>query len=589
MPADGGLKILPLILKTAGAQTVTVADVSLPSAKGTSNVVTVISSVSPTTDHFKVTGFPSPDVAGVAHSVTITAVNAAGQTITGYTGAVQITSSDPAFQPISVTFSAANKGVVTKTVTLSTTGKQSLTATDGGGKTGSEQSIAVVSPTTHLSVSYSATTCIAGNSVLPVVVTVKGLTGSNTLDTQFADTLQLTTSDPRAHVVAQPIANGTQTFTITFTTAGAQTITVVDQTRPTIAVVVQSRLGIVEPAPKITVSAAAVAQLIVTGLPLFAPANSSQRFTVTAEDLYGNPIVSGFTDTVSVAGQSYPFKAADHGAHVFTTTLGTAGTLPLTPIDTSKPTVPAGSETITIVPASTPMTVDPTDSTKTALVILPPSTGATIVITPTNPTGTSVSVTVNGKAIPGGPFTPTGHIFVYGQSGKNIIEEVANQGWLVAVPAILFAGTGASTLSAAGSSANNILVGGVGADTLTGGSGRDILIGGGGAASLHAGKGDDVLIGGSTIFDNNLNALAAIMAEWSRADLTYNERIDDLFSGGGLNGPYLFNAQTIIAGTASSQFFGGSTAQDWFWLSLNNKKPADKLTGYTTGEVATFE
>ena len=44
--------------------------------------------------YFVVSGFPSPTVAGVAHSVTVTAMDAYGNTATGYAGTVKITSSD---------------------------------------------------------------------------------------------------------------------------------------------------------------------------------------------------------------------------------------------------------------------------------------------------------------------------------------------------------------------------------------------------------------------------------------------------------------------------------------------------------------
>ena len=97
----------------------------------------------------------------------------------------------------------------------------------------------------------------------------------------------------------------------------------------------------------------------------------------------------------------------------------------------------------------------------------------------------TVSVSVNGKTTTNGPFTltPADHIIVYGQGGSDVVKEMpatisGNQA-TVTVPAILLGGSGTNTLSAAGSSASNVLVGGPGKDGLTGGTGRDILIGGG--------------------------------------------------------------------------------------------------------------
>ncbi len=459
--SDDGVKTFTLTLKTPGKQTVTVADTSLRSAKGTSNAVSVTGTLPLVINHFIVTGLPSSDVTGTVHPVTITAVNATGKTVTNYTGTVQLTSSDAAFTPFSVTFAAANKGVMKTSVKLTTLGLQSLTATDGNGKMGTESNILVVSPATQLGVKTSATTITAG---LPVTVTVTGLTASKAPDGLFADTLQLTTSDPHARVVAQPISSGSQQFTITFTTAGMQTITVTDLTRPAIK----------GPLQHVSVSAGAATQLSVTGFPLFALTGLPQHFTVTAEDAFGNHVLSGFKDTVQVGSLSWTFQPNAPASHMFMLTPSAAGALSLTANDITNTSLQSGSENVTIVSSSPGMVADPLSSGQMALVIIAPAGGATVMIMPVTADGRSVSVTItaNGKTTHSGPFTPTGHIFVYGQSGNDVIEEVANaNGVQVAVPAMLFAGSGNCTLSAAGSSANNVLIGGPGADILTGGSG----------------------------------------------------------------------------------------------------------------------
>jgi hypothetical protein len=580
LPGDNGTKTLSLILKTPGKQTVTVADTSLPSDKGTSNAVTVTGTLPLTIDHFMVTGFPTTSVAGTAHTVNITAVNVAGQPVTSYTGTVKLTSSDPTF-PLSVTV-AVTKGVGKASVTLGSPGSQSLTATDGSGKTGTEANLLVVSPATHLAITASPTKVTAGGQV---TLTVKGMTVANNVDTLFADLLQVTTSDPHAQVVPGSIAKGVETFTITFTTAGTQTIAVSDPARPAIKGPMQS----------IIVSPAAAAQLSVAGFPLFAVAGAAQHFTVTAEDGYGNRVVNGFTDTVQVAGQSYPFKSSDHGAHSFTIALSTLGTQSLTATDSTQANVQAGTETnITVVSTAMGVAADPTGSGGQALIIIAPTGGGTITITPTNSAGTSVFVTVNGKTATGSPFalTPADHIIVYGQGGSDVVKEmsatISGTPATVTVPAILLGGTGTNTLSVAASSANNVLVGGAGKNVLTGGTGRDILIGGAGPARLQAGKGDDILIAGSTIYDADLAAVLALMAEWASTDV-YLRRVRDLFGSdsGGLNGSYLLNNQMVIRDSAISQLFGGQ-GSDWFWMG-RGAKLADKINGYTAGEVATFD
>ncbi len=78
-----------------------------------------------------VSGIPSPYVAGAAHSVTVKALDAYGNTATGYRGKVHFTSTDPAaVLPANYTFTAANAGVHTFSVTLKTAGTRSVTATD---------------------------------------------------------------------------------------------------------------------------------------------------------------------------------------------------------------------------------------------------------------------------------------------------------------------------------------------------------------------------------------------------------------------------------------------------------------------------
>jgi hypothetical protein len=124
----------------------------------------------------------------------------------------------------------------------------------------------------------------------------------------------------------------------------------------------------------------------------------------------------------------------------------------------------------------------------------------------------------------------------------------------VAVNLTTFTATGiqggidSSVQKVIGGSGTNLLVGGPGKDTLVGGSGRSVLIGGAGDATLVAGSGEAVLIGGATAFDRDVNALNHVMAEWARANATYQQRVDHLINGGGLNGLFRLNAGTVHAG-----------------------------------------
>lgn len=211
--------------------------------------------------------------------------------------------------------------------------------------------------------------------------------------------------------------------------------------------------------------------------------------------------------------------------------------------------------------------------------------GNDVLLQPADANG-GILATVDGVAQ--GVFYPTSQIVVYGLAGGDTIQieqaKIGRHKVNVAVPAVVFGGDGGDTIDARGSSANNVLVGGSGNDLLYGGSGRDLLIGGGGADTLSAGSGDDLLIGGATDYDSNLVALDAIMAEWGRTDISYQQRIADLdgAASGGLNGQYLLNATTVHDDGASDQLAGGG-GQDWYIASAD-----DVVSGKKHNEVVTM-
>src|SRR5206468_1371750 len=113
-----------------------------------------------------------------------------------------------------------------------------------------------------------------------------------------------------------------------------------------------------------------------------------------------------------------------------------------------------GSQAVGI--QATAREIDPADNTKTALVIGGTGSSDVITITPADAAGLSVMVSIvtNGVTQSSGPFTPTGHILVYGQAGADTIQErtaiIGGVPTAIAVPAVLFAGSGNTTLSAAG-------------------------------------------------------------------------------------------------------------------------------------------
>jgi Ca2+-binding RTX toxin-like protein len=122
-----------------------------------------------------------------------------------------------------------------------------------------------------------------------------------------------------------------------------------------------------------------------------------------------------------------------------------------------------------------------------------------------------------------------------------------------------------------GRSGNDILLGGADNDLLVSNSGRNLLMGGTGrdrlidSGGLKA-KNGSILIGGSTTYDDNVQALDAILAEWSSNRPT-RKRIDNLIDGSGskkrLNGEFFLNADTLLDDHDVDVLMGNSKVT-WF-------------------------
>jgi len=121
-----GMGTFQATMETVGFETITATDTASASITGTSAVI-VVSPPTPTVTHFAVSA-PSTATAGTPISFTVTAQDANNHTVTGYSGMVNFTSTDHAFTP--PTGHTLTGGAGTFTVTLNTTGSQTITATD---------------------------------------------------------------------------------------------------------------------------------------------------------------------------------------------------------------------------------------------------------------------------------------------------------------------------------------------------------------------------------------------------------------------------------------------------------------------------
>jgi Ca2+-binding RTX toxin-like protein len=133
-----------------------------------------------------------------------------------------------------------------------------------------------------------------------------------------------------------------------------------------------------------------------------------------------------------------------------------------------------------------------------------------------------------------------------------------------------------------GSIGNDLLVGDALPNFLIGGTGRSVIIGGLGADEIVAGAGESILIGGTTAYDTNLVALSAVMAEWTRTDLSFQQSLADLISNApparALNGPYQLNKKTVFDDGAQDVLIGG-VGLDWSFADLAQDIIENRVAG----------
>lgn len=157
--------------------------------------------------------------------------------VTGYTGTVIFSSSDvKAGLPASYTFTAADSGVHTFSVTLKTAGTQSITVKDATDATilGTETGIAV-SAAAAAQFSISAPISVTQGVGFKFTVTVLDAYGN--VVTGYRGKIHLSSTDPKAGTSDYTFSskdNGVATLSYTFNTLSLQTLTVIDTANSTV-------------------------------------------------------------------------------------------------------------------------------------------------------------------------------------------------------------------------------------------------------------------------------------------------------------------------------------------------------------------
>ncbi len=320
-----------IVLKTAGARTITAADTTAGSIMGSAAVTVSAAAAS----HLSVAA-PAGATAGAGFGVTVTALDPYGNMALSYTGTVHFTSSDAAaVLPTNYPFTAADGGVHTFAgVILKTAGTRTLTVTDTalGSITGGASVAVSAAAASRFNVAIPAgTTAGAGFSV-----TITALDPYGNVAPTYAGTVRFTSSDAAAVLPANyPFTaadHGLHTFAgVILKTAGPKTLTATD-----------TAVGSITGGATVSVSAAAASRLSMAA-PTGATAGAAFSVTITALDPYDNvaPTYTGtirFTssDAAAVLPANYTFTAGDSGSHTFTGVIfKSAGSRTITASDTN--------------------------------------------------------------------------------------------------------------------------------------------------------------------------------------------------------------------------------------------------------------
>jgi hypothetical protein len=342
----------------AGIQTLTAADTAAGPISGSQTGITVTPGA---VSRLSVSGFPTPQTAGVPGSFTVTALDSFGNPVDSYTGTIRFNSSDA--QSSLPGDAVLRGGTGTFRATFKTAGVQTLTATDttSSGISGVDDNIKIL-PETAVRFRFDSPMTATAGTAFPVTVTA--LDSFNNTASGYRGTVRFTSSDASAALPADYAFTstdaGTYTFKVTLKTVGSQSITATDSLNDLSA----TRIGI-------AVSVAAASRLVLAGYPPSGTAGLAANFTVTAEDAFGNT-VTNYAGTVSFSssdGQAvlpptYTFSTADDGSRSFTITLKTAGNQSLTVTDrANKLTTTLGAITVNSAAVSQLATAFPPSTT----------------------------------------------------------------------------------------------------------------------------------------------------------------------------------------------------------------------------------
>ena len=287
----------------------------------------------PTPSDTLVLSATTAETAGTAFTLTVTAKQSGGTTDTGFLGTIAFTSSDvQAGLPANFTFTAADQGTYSFSVTLKTAGSQSITAT--------ESSVSNVTGTlAGISVSPAAASQFLITSISPTAIAGTSESGTITVEdpygnvaTGYTGTIQFTSSDPQALLPTsytfQSANQGVATFNVTFETAGAQSLTVHNNTSSISATLVGISVSPAAPT-NLAATAASTTQINLswtsapgaTGYQIQRNLSSGSGWTTIASP---SASTTSYQDTGLSAGTTYYYRVYATGGNLNSVASNTA-------------------------------------------------------------------------------------------------------------------------------------------------------------------------------------------------------------------------------------------------------------------------
>jgi hypothetical protein len=335
--------------RTAGSQSLTLTAGLLSTSASTT--------VSPAAGaRLSLSALPATVTAGVSQPLVLTVLDAFDNRATGYTGTVNLTSTDGAatLSATSLTLASADQGQKSFTATFATAGTQSVTASNALGSAQRSTTVNPSSNATQLDLAALPASIVAGAS-RQLTVTLKDQFSN--IVSNYVGTVAFAVDAGEAQASISPSSytfsgteGGTATITVTFKTAGNRTIT--------------ATAGSLSDSSSATVSAAEASKLELG--PIGAQvAGTAFSVTATLRDTYDN-IATGYRGTVKfttndthaapftpILPANYTFLAADNGTKTFSnaTTLFTAGARTLTVTDATSSAITANAS-LTLAPAA---------------------------------------------------------------------------------------------------------------------------------------------------------------------------------------------------------------------------------------------